>query len=101
MSAVCELTKKAVQYGNRVSHSHRKTKRKFEPNLQRVSFYSSLLKVNLRFRVSTRAIKTVDKYCGIDYFLLKTSDKNLSSQASKIRKNLIKLQEVISPVIAA
>ena len=91
MTAVCELTKKAGQYGNNVSHSQRKTRRKFEPNLQNVSFYSSLLKSNLRFRVSTRAIKTVDKYCGIDDFLLKANNTNLSTEAVKVKKALLKL----------
>lgn len=101
MSAVCELTKKIGQYGNKVSHSQRKTRRKFEPNLQNVSFYSEILKLNLKFRISARAIKTVDKYHGIDFFLLKANSNSLSDYALRVKKTLIKLNHDINIKAAA
>ncbi|KJV57530.1 ribosomal protein L28 [Orientia chuto str. Dubai] len=89
MSRVCELTGIAVQSGNNVSHSQRKTKRKFLPNLQNVSLFSDILKKTFKFKVAARAMRTLDKVGGLDCYLLSTSDKVLSKSALAI-KNIIK-----------
>jgi len=61
MSKVCELTGKRPRVGNKVSHSNIKTKRRFEPNLKRKKFYIPELDQTVTLKVSTRAMKTIDK----------------------------------------
>ena len=65
----CELTGKTRQIGNRVSHSNRKTKRRFLPNLLNVTLMSDLLGRSVRLRISANALKTVDHRGGLDAFL--------------------------------
>jgi large subunit ribosomal protein L28 len=88
MSRICELSGVGVQSGNKVSHSQRKTRRKFLPNLQMVTFISDLLGQNLRFRAAVSAIRSVEINGGIDHYLLTTSDDNLSSRARLLKKKL-------------
>ena len=71
MSRRCELTAKGPQVGHKVSHSNIKTKRRFLPNLCNVTFISDALGRNVRLRVSTNAIKSVDHRGGLDAFLIK------------------------------
>lgn len=85
MSRVCELTGKGVMVGNNVSHSQRKTRRRYLPNLQNVTFLSDVLKIDLSFRVSTNALRTVDKHGGIDQYLLNSKECSLSKKAKKFR----------------
>ena len=56
MSKKCELTGKAPLKGHTVSHSNNKTKRKFFPNLKKVTFKSEILKRNLRLNVTNAAL---------------------------------------------
>jgi len=86
----CELTGKKTMSGNNVSHSERKTKRKFKVNTQKKCFTSDSLKINLTFNVSTNAIKTVDKKGGIDSYLLNTSSMLLSTKAKAIQSQIKK-----------
>ncbi|GHU14276.1 50S ribosomal protein L28 [Alphaproteobacteria bacterium] len=86
MSKVCPLTGKKVLYGNLVSHANNKTKRRFMPNLQNVSFLSESLGTQLRIRLSTGAVRSVEKNGGIDAYLLKASTDVLSAKFRKIRK---------------
>ena len=65
MSAVCQLTGRKPGYGKRVSHSHHKTSRRWEPNLQRRKYYVASEGRWVRLRVSAKAIKTIDRR-GID-----------------------------------
>ena len=71
MSRRCELTAKGPLVGHKVSHSNIKTKRRFLPNLCNVTFISDALGRNVRLRVSTNAIKSVDHRGGFDAFMLK------------------------------
>ncbi len=89
MSRVCELTGKAVMSGHKVSHSERKTNRKFLPNLHMVTLISDALKLNYRFRISTNALKTVEIHGGLDNFLLSAKSYKLSTQAKSIKKLLV------------
>ena len=88
MSQVCELTGKRPQTGHNASHANNKTKRRFMPNLKKVSFFSDKLKRDIRIRICTRAIKAVDFRGGIDEFLLQAKSKNLSARAKKYKKLL-------------
>ena len=68
MSRRCELTAKGPQVGHKVSHSNIKTKRRFLPNLVNVTFISDALARNVRLRVSTNALKSVDHNGGLDAY---------------------------------
>ena len=69
MTKKCELTSKRPLKGNNVSHANNKTKRRFLPNIKKVSFRSEVLKKNIKLNVSNHALKTVDFKGGIDNFL--------------------------------
>jgi large subunit ribosomal protein L28 len=71
-----------------VSHANNKTKRKFFPNLKKVTFKSDILKRNVRLRVSNAALRTVDYKGGLDFYLKSVKSFKLSSKA-KILKNQI------------
>lgn len=94
MSRKCELTGKAVQSGNNVSHSERKTRRKFLPNLHRITLASDTLGMSFSFRISTNALKTVESKGGLDKFLQSAKSYNLSKSAKEVRRKLVsKLKE--------
>lgn len=86
MSKVCPLTGKTVLYGNRVSHANNKNKRRFMPNLQKVSFLSDKLGCAVALRLSTGAVRSVEKKGGIDRYLLETCDCLLSSKLKRIKR---------------
>ena len=90
MSRRCELTAKAPQVGHKVSHSNIKTKRRFLPNLCNVTFISDALGRNVRLRVSTHAVKSVDHNGGLDAFLLKARASDLSSRALDLKRQIEK-----------
>jgi large subunit ribosomal protein L28 len=90
MARRCELTAKGPQVGHTVSHSNIKTKRRFLPNLCNVTFISDVLGRNVRLRVSTNAIKTVDHRGGLDAFLIKAKEDELSRRAREIRREVQK-----------
>ena len=92
MSRRCELTAKAPQVGHKVSHSNIKTKRRFLPNLVNVTFQSDALARSVRLRVSTNALKSVDHRGGLDAFLLKAKDSELSPRAMEIKRQIEKKQ---------
>ena len=93
MSRVCELTGKGRQVGNNVSHANNKTKRTFLPNLQNVTLMSDSLGRRFRVRISTNALKTVDHRGGLDAFLLKAKDADLSPKMLDIKRQLAKKQD--------
>src|SRR3981189_1541185 len=90
MSRKCELTAKGPQVGHKVSHSNRKTKRRFLPNLVNVTMISDELRRSVRLRVSANALKTVDHRGGLDAFLLKASDDDLSVRALELKRQIRK-----------
>jgi large subunit ribosomal protein L28 len=90
MSRRCELTAKGPQVGHKVSHSNIKTKRRFLPNLCNVTFISDALGRNVRLRVSTNAIKSVDHRGGFDAFLLKAKATELSPRALDLKRAIEK-----------
>src|ERR1700683_5629129 len=90
MSRRCELTAKGPQVGHTVSHSNIKTKRRFLPNLCNVTFISDVLGKNVRLRVSTNAIKSVDHNGGLDAFLIKAKAGVLSPRALDLKRAIEK-----------
>jgi len=92
MSRICELTGKGRQIGHNVSHANNKTKRVFLPNLQHVTLMSEALDRSFRFRVSTHGLRSVEHVGGLDNWLLKTRDTELSINALKVKRELVKKQ---------
>ena len=92
MSRVCELTGKGPMTGNNVSHAHNKTRRRFLPNLNDASLMSETLGRTFKLRISASALRTVDHRGGLDAFLAKAKDSELSAKALKIKKDIAKAQ---------
>lgn len=90
MSRRCELSGKGVMTGHNVSHSNIKSKRRFLPNLNQVTLMSEQLGQSFRFRISASALRTVDHRGGLDAFLLKARDGELSARALKVKRSLEK-----------
>lgn len=92
MSRVCELTGKTVMTGNNVSHAHNKTRRRFLPNLNHVSLHSETLERTFSFKISAAALRSVDHRGGLDAYLAKAKDSELSAGALKVKKDIAKAQ---------
>jgi large subunit ribosomal protein L28 len=90
MSRRCELTGKGAQVGHKVSHSNIKTKRRFLANLVNVTMMSEALGHSVRLRISTNALKTVDRRGGLDAFLAKAKEDQLSVRARDIKRKVAK-----------
>lgn len=90
MSRVCELTGKGPMSGNSVSHANNKTRRRFLPNLNDVTLISDVLGQSFKLRISAAALRSVDHRGGLDAFLAKAKDDELSSGALKIKKDIAK-----------
>ena len=88
MSKKCELTGKSPLKGHTVSHSNNKTKRKFLPNLKKVTFKSEILKRNIRLSVSNAALRSVDYKGGLDFYLKNVKSFKLSARAKKLKKKI-------------
>ncbi|MFQ5698565.1 MAG: 50S ribosomal protein L28 [Myxococcota bacterium] len=88
MARRCELTGKGPRTGLNVSHSRRRTKRVFRPNLKRASFPSDALGTQVTLRVSTRAIRTVTRKGGLDAFLRQTPDAKLPPEALRLKRRI-------------
>lgn len=88
MARRCELTGKGVQTGNLVSHSNIKTRRRFLPNLQPVTLMSESLGRSFRLRISAHALRSVDHRGGLDSFLMKARDQELSDRARRIKREV-------------
>lgn len=93
MSRRCAITGKGVMSGNNVSHAHNKTRRRFLPNLQKTSMLSDVLGQSLSMRVSVHGIRTVEKAGGIDAFLIGTPDRNLPTEAIRLKRRILKAKE--------
>ncbi len=92
MSRHCEITGKGVLSGNNVSHANNKTRRRFLPNLQVTSLLSDILGHEVRMRLSTRAIRTVEHNGGIDAFLLSTPSTKLTVEGKALKRRIEKAQ---------
>lgn len=90
MARRCELTGKGVQTGNNVSHSNIKTRRRWLPNLNQTTLMSETLDRSFSFRISAAALRTVDHRGGLDAFLIKARDEELSPKALKVKRDVEK-----------
>src|SRR3954447_5390808 len=88
MSRRCEITGKGVLAGNNVSHANNKTRRRFLPNLQVTSLLSDILGQEVRMKLSTRGIRTVEHNGGIDAFLLGTPNAKLTVEGASLKRRI-------------
>jgi len=95
VSRICELTDRKKSFGNKVSHSNRKTKRTFLLNLHKVTLTSDILNKKFKFRIATRTLRTIDYKGSLDDFLLNTKTVKLSEKAQKIKRMLRKKQQAV------
>jgi large subunit ribosomal protein L28 len=101
MTRRCELTGKLPLSGQLRSHAENKTKRKFRPNLCDVTLMSDALGRKVRLRVSAHALKSVEHRGGLDAFLLKARDEELSERCLKLKRELQKAVKAAAPAAAA
>jgi large subunit ribosomal protein L28 len=87
MARRCTITGKGVQVGHNVSHANNKTNRRFLPNLQETSVLSDTLG-RVRLRISTAAIRTIEKKGGLDAFLRETPDRKLSPEIRRLKRRV-------------
>jgi large subunit ribosomal protein L28 len=90
MSRRCELTGKAVQSGNKVSHANKKSRRRFLPNLNEVTLISDALGRGVQLRITSYALRSVEHRGGIDNFLAKAKDEDLSLRARRLKRTIAK-----------
>jgi large subunit ribosomal protein L28 len=92
MSRVCELTGKGPMVGNNVSHANNKTRRRFLPNLTEVTLGSDILNQRFKLRISNAALRSVDHRGGLDAYLMRAKQRELSPKAMKIKRDIEKAQ---------
>jgi large subunit ribosomal protein L28 len=85
-----------VRYGNNVSHSQRKTRRRFEPNIKTVIYTSEVTGQKYRLKVVARTLRTVEKNGGFDAFITKAKDSVMSDKAKKARKEICKRKKELA-----
>lgn len=90
VSRRCQITGKGVLSGNNVSHANNKTRRRFLPNLQVTSLLSDVLGREVRMRLSTRAIRTIERNGGIDAFLLGKNNSKLTIDALDLKRRIVR-----------
>jgi len=89
MTKKCELTGVLPLKGHNVSHANNKTKRRFLPNLKKISFKSEISKKNIRLNVSNAALRTVDFKGGLDKYLIKAKNSILSKRVQRLKFSII------------
>ena len=92
MAKRCQLTAKGVMSGNNVSHANNRTRRRFLPNLQSASMQSDILNRKVSLRVSTSAMRTVEKHGGLDSYLLQARNADLADEAQQLKREIIAVQ---------
>ena len=90
MSRRCPLTGKSIQFGNNVSHSQRKTRRRFNPNMQQVSVISEALGQTVRIKLPVSTLRTIEHNGGLDNYLVGTSNLKLTPEAVALKKQILK-----------
>lgn len=90
MARRCDFTGVGVQTGNNVSHANNKTRRRFLPNIQKTSMLSDALGEQIQIRVSTSAIRTIEKRGGLDAYLLSMPNDRLGKTARTIKRRVQK-----------
>jgi large subunit ribosomal protein L28 len=93
MARRCELSGKAVLTGNNVSHAKRRTRRRFLPNLCNVTLQSDVLNKRVRLTVSANALRTVEHRGGLDAYLMKAGDDELSLKVRRLKREIAKVAD--------
>ena len=93
MARRCAITEKGGLSGNTVSHSNRKAKRRFLPNMQQVSLQSEALNQTISMRITASTLRTIDHNGGLDNYLVTTHSKSLSEGARMLKKRVLKARE--------
>lgn len=88
MARRCAITGKGSQFGHKVSHSNRKTKTRFMPNLQQVSLLSDTLGVAIPLRITAATLRSIEHNGGLDAYLLAHAEKDLTPEAAKLRRKI-------------
>ena len=96
MSRRCELTGVAVQYGNNVSHSQRKTRRRFEPNVRSVIYISEVTGEKYKLKVVAKTMRSIEKLGGLDAFMLKAKDTAMSIRAKRAKRDISKKKKELA-----
>ena len=89
MAKRCQITGKGVMSGNNVSHAKNRTRRRFLPNLQQTSMESEILGRTVSLRVTTSAIRTVEKHGGLDAFLMQARNAELADEARALKREMM------------
>jgi large subunit ribosomal protein L28 len=92
MARRCGITGKGVLTGNNVSHANNKSRRRFLPNLQEISFFSDVLATSIQMRISVNGIRTIEHNGGLDAFLLGTPNRNLPEEAQVLKRRIARAQ---------
>lgn len=90
MARRCELTGKGPMTGNNVSHAKNRSRRRFLPNLIDVTLASETLGKSFKLRIAASSLRSVDHRGGLDAFLAKAKDADLSTRALAIKKDIAK-----------
>ena len=93
MARRCPVSGKGVLVGMNVSHAHNRTKRRFLPNLQPASLLSEALGRSVRLRLTTNAIRTIEKRGGRDADVHGTAASKLSAELVKVKRQIAKAVE--------
>ena len=96
MARVCDINGTKPFSGNKVSHSNIKTRTKWMPNLKDKRYTIPELSKVVTLKLSTRAIRTIDKLGGISQAILAQKEEKLSPKALKLRKDIKKARRAIS-----
>jgi large subunit ribosomal protein L28 len=88
MARRCELTGKGVLTGNNVSHALNRTRRRFLPNLCKVTLISDALDRPIKLKIAASTLRTVEHRGGLDAFLLKAKDGELSDRVRLIKQEI-------------
>lgn len=93
MARRCDLTGVGAQTGHLVSHSNRKTKTKFLPNLQEVTLISDTLGTNVRLRITAATLRSIEHNGGLDGFLVSRRAAQLTEKGQRLRTKIKKKLE--------
>ena len=88
MAKRCQITGKTVMSGNNVSHANNKTRRRFLPNLQQATMHSEALGRRVSLRLSTSAMRTIEKHGGLDAFLMQARNAELADEARQLKREI-------------
>jgi large subunit ribosomal protein L28 len=88
MSRRCSVTGTGSQFGNKVSHSNRKTRTRFMPNLQHVSLVSEILGTSVSLRVTAHTLRSIEHNGGLDSYLLNKSATKMTPEAAKLKRQI-------------